>query len=505
MPYDYCKTNVCVFDKVLAIFVKITDKQMAIEVTSINGVDKLFLGNNIIAYNFPTASVYVNTGTTAITIQLSKTATPASTTLFADLTNDYGTADAEAYADYLATNSFFFGANLSSINARLLDSEIVVKEASQLAGVLRSDVVYIIDDGVPMGAQQITVPASGLYLRGISNNIGGLSSAEASYSMFIGGGNLFIDNLQIEASGANSEVFSLTDPTGLNAVECTTVNFNDCTSLGTLTDFRQGLWQNIGLFGCADGLTLAGAWLGGFAIFTAIVRTFDVGNTGGIVLSADSLSVFQSRIISDANIQVNLTSKAYSFIEANFANDKSFQLIGGEISGTGTRVDGITVQSTKSLWATNGIPNTLPGGKLDFTVSVATTIALVNTPVKVAGTTVLSDEIWIEQNVDNRTEWLSSEDTDMQFTGVLSATSGNNNQIAFELHIFNSGGTLQDTLTFPPITTNGAGRAENVTLIETFQLSQGWYIELFVENRTGATDVSVEVDSRYIIEQIKGI
>ena len=94
---------------------------MAVDVQKINGVDKLFLGNGNILYLFPIASITVNTDTTEITIISSRVATPPTATNFADLSNNYGTADAEEYVDYLATNGFFFdestgGGGTSDVN-----------------------------------------------------------------------------------------------------------------------------------------------------------------------------------------------------------------------------------------------------------------------------------------------------------------------------------------------------------------------------------------------------
>jgi len=69
---------------------------MALKVTQVNSVDKLFVDNENIVYRFPQATVTVNTATTAITVLLSYAGAVSSTTKFADLTNNYGAADAEA-------------------------------------------------------------------------------------------------------------------------------------------------------------------------------------------------------------------------------------------------------------------------------------------------------------------------------------------------------------------------------------------------------------------------
>ena len=92
-------------------------------------------------------------------------------------------------------------------------------------------------------------------------------------------GNVLFNNIFIEVSGNNSQVYNLTSSTGFEAIECNTVNYNNCSSLGTLTNFRQGLELNTGRFGGSPSLTLEGTWLGGFRISTSIVRALGSGMT----------------------------------------------------------------------------------------------------------------------------------------------------------------------------------------------------------------------------------
>ena len=56
----------------------------------------------------------------------------------------------------------------------------------------------------------------------------------------------------------------------LNAFEFTRVNYINCTSLGDIYDYRQGLESGTGRFGGSPSLTLHGVWVGGYRITTSV-------------------------------------------------------------------------------------------------------------------------------------------------------------------------------------------------------------------------------------------
>lgn len=471
----------------------------------INGVTKRFLGDKI-TYLFPEAFIVVSSNTETIQTTLFAVPSFVDSTNFSDLTEVFGTTDAESYVDKLIDLGLYGVAYESSTSGGFLQSVTVIRSVDDFPVSLDSSTLYLIDDmadGIDLGARQLESTGD-IYIRGESNNTGGLKSSQDNYSMFVGGANIFLDRLRIQVSGAGSKVFDSLDLSGSNAVECTTVNFENCNSLGVLTNYRQGLWQNVAVFNCADGLTLAGNWAGGFAIFTAIVRGFDASNSGNSLLKADALATFGSRVISDANIEVNGSSSAYSFTASNFTEDQQFQLLGGQLQGTGTYVDGIGVDSTRAVFNSKGLPKTSPGGKMAFTASATTAIPSSNTPVKLEGTTALSENIWFDMPQSNRLRWLSEIDAEVQLLGFFALTGGNNDQLALQVRLFNELDVLQNTFTYPSATANGGllnTRAENVSIGEYFGISKDWYVEIWVENQSDSSDVSVVLDSKVLIKQ----
>ena len=127
-----------------------------------------------------------------------------------------------------------------------------------------------------MGTTSIVVPSGGLSITGHGFGISGLVSTESNHTMFVTdgltySGDLFLTSLDIRCSGVGSKVFDLDNLENFNACEWNTVNFLSCTSLGEIKNYRQGLGRNVAWISCKEGLTMTGAWSGGFAIVDSIV------------------------------------------------------------------------------------------------------------------------------------------------------------------------------------------------------------------------------------------
>ena len=95
------------------------------------------------------------------------------------------------------------------------DNLIVVNQANvatTLGGTIDSTKVYFIDGIVDLGTTQITVPTTGMTIKGHSFDVSGLTSSEVGYTMFvsesiaIGSGNGLGTNYFIKVDGAGSNV-----------------------------------------------------------------------------------------------------------------------------------------------------------------------------------------------------------------------------------------------------------------------------------------------------------
>ena len=167
----------------------------------------------------------------------------------------------------------------------VLDNRVIVNQlnvATTLGGTIDSTKEYFIDGIIDLGTTQITVPSTGITLKGFSFDVSGLTSSESNYTMFIsasiggdgnGSGNLLGMDYFISVTGTGSKVYELYDDTGFNAFEFQRINYIGCNSLGDIYNYRQGLESGTGRFGGSPSLTLHGLWVGGYRITTSIVRS----------------------------------------------------------------------------------------------------------------------------------------------------------------------------------------------------------------------------------------
>lgn len=288
-----------------------------------------------------------------------------------------------------------------------LDNRIIVNQsnvATTLGGVIDSSKQYFLDGMIDMGSTQITVPTTGLTLAGLSFDISGLSSSQDNYTMFIsesiaiGSGNLLGVDYAISVTGTGSKVYELYDATGFNAFEFQRIEYNDCTSLGDLYGYRQGLEGGTGRFGGSPSLTLHGLWRGGFRITTSIVRGLDSTMTEPLFKQGTAFQM-NSRFLTDINIDLPALAPFSDFSSANFPNPSTVQLKGTIISRNGAfSADDTNIMSnlTSSDLAcdwdnNNGITNTFVGGEINNDVEVQTVIATQNVAVDLNGTFVASD------------------------------------------------------------------------------------------------------------------
>ena len=198
-----------------------------------------------------------------------------------------------------------------------LTNRVVVTQASDLASI-DSTKEYFIDGIIDMGSQSIEVPAGGINLKGYNLGISKLVSTAAAYTMFTspggGSGDVLGTDFTLDVSGTASQVYNLVDATGFHAIELSRVNYDNCTSLGTLDSYRQGLEDGTGRFGGSPALTLKGTWAGGFRISTSIVRSLSAGMTGSLFTAGAGFTM-ASRFLTDINVAFYPTVLWYSYIK----------------------------------------------------------------------------------------------------------------------------------------------------------------------------------------------
>ena len=397
---------------------------------------------------------------------------------------------------------------------RNLESEIIVRRAADLAGTLDSTKVYVIDGIIDMGSQAIEVPSGGLSIIGSTFDISQLTSSENSYTMFTspvgGSGNLVLKNIGIETSGTTSSVFGLTDATGFNAIEIEAVNFNNCTSLGYLDSYRQGLESGTGRFGGSPELEFRNPWVGGYRTETTITRSVDNGTT---LFKAGTGFAFNGRVILGMNADLNTTGAFCDFADSNINNDESLQLSdcrvtrNGVLSASDTSLyPSIDHTNVKCLWSDNaGLPNTTKYIKAEITTEVQTTISAQNTYYPLLGTFTVETSSHMDQPSNGEFRLLSGNGT-YQIAGDLVIDGTANDVIDIRVtKSTNDGSTWPTEITHIRRQINALVGGRDVAFfpinfIATIQENDRVRIE--VENTSGTGNVTAELDSYFILTAI---
>jgi hypothetical protein len=323
-------------------------------------------------------------------------------------------------------------------------NRVYVTQASDLAGTLDSTVEYFIDGIVDMGSQTITVPVGGLSLSGYNFDISKLVSSAAGYTMFVsaggGSGNLLGKDYGIEVTGTGSQVYNLTSATGFDAFEFARINYNDCTSLGTITGYRQGLESGTGRFGGSPTLTLAGTWLGGYFIETSIVRSLDAGMTTPL-FAAGAAFVMNSRFRSNQNIDLPPSAAFLDFASSNFPNASTLQLQGcivtrgGLSDATDSNITpNVGANELASSWSFNqGMPNTYVGGTNSISVASATTVSATSTFYDLAGTWAPSDLQHFDEPAGGQLRHLGDNPREFRLVGSIVIEGPANDDVAVKV------------------------------------------------------------------------
>ena len=404
-------------------------------------------------------------------------------------------------------------AAINSVNTTL-ENRVVVKTASQLSGVLSSTKEYFIDGIIDMGTQSIEVPAGGLNITGMNFDISQLVSSADNYTMFTspvgGSGNFLGQNYGVEVSGAGSKVYDLTDATGFNAFEFSIINYNNCTSLGDLYNYRQGLEQGTGRFGGSPSLTLHGTWLGGFRITTSIVRSL-AGTMTEPLFKEGTAFQMNSRFLTDINCDLPTLAAFCDFTPANFPNPSTVQLKGaiftrdGAFNSSDTNIcSELQASDLACDWDNNiGIKNTFIGGAINNTAEVQTTITTQGTAFDLKGTFSASDLQHFDSPANGRLRHLGTNPTDFLVTWDLLIEGPNNGN--FEIFLIKIDAFAAVTVEVAQVrTVNNFQGGRDIGIwsgTAPVQLKQNDVIFWQIANLLGTGNCTLEVDSTWTVSE----
>ena len=293
--------------------------------------------------------------------------------------------------------------------------------------------------------------------------------------------------------------FYIDDNSGAGAplsVDWLGVNFVNIPVVGEFGDISNFLYE-IGAFVNSQGLTFTGD------VDTAALNNslFQGNGSATAIISIESTAVFSRRfrmiysavVAFGSSVGINASVSATIPVEGFILDTVNF-------SGGSTYVSGVQGTNVKSRWAgCRGVGNSAAVSSYYMNGNATvTTIALSSTPVKVAGTTSSAAITQrFTNSTTNRATYTGDLQRDFKVNAVMSVESGNNNQIG--VFIAKNGVLLPESEIY--ITTNAGGRAEAAFCQVIVGLVTDDYIEVFVENITGTTNITV-TDLNVILEAL---
>ncbi|MCJ8293554.1 MAG: hypothetical protein MJK15_04030 [Colwellia sp.] len=410
--------------------------------------------------------------------------------------------------------------NFDDLYSKLNDSEIIVKQsnlAETLGGAIDSTKVYILDGIIDFTGTglNIEVPAGGVNIIGSTFAISGLKCTDGGYSLYTspvgGSGDVLRERLFVEITGVGSQVYDLTDATGFHAIEADRVNYNDCTSLGTITNYRQGLETGTGRFGGTPELTLAGNWVGGYFIDVSIVRGLTAGSYS--LYKAGAGFAMASRFRSNQNIDLPAGVSFFDFAPSQFANPSTVQLDSVIITRAGAfdatdpdYTPNMTAGSLSSNWTNNtGMPNTFEGGSVGVTTESTTTITSDGVFVDLEATLWTSADLQHFSNPSgNQLKHLGNTPRDYKVIASFVLESTQNNSVALRVSKFDSSASSSSIVLTQTRQVNNLQGGRDVAFFNiniNTTLDKDDYIFLEVANIGATNNITAEADSYMIVEE----
>ena len=306
-------------------------------------------------------------------------------------------------------------------------------------------------------------------------------------------------------------MYDLVADTGFEAIELDRINYNNCTSGGTIDGYRQGLEEGTGRFGGSPSITLKGTWLGGYRITTSIVRGLSNSTTEPLFKAGVGF-VMNSRFLTDINCDLGTLQPFCDFTTAMFPNPSTLQVKGAIftrgliVNASDTNIfPNISRADLASSWVDNiGIRNTFVGGKVSVSSENLTSIA--------AGSTWYTlDAVWATGNLEHfdspasgQLRHLGNSPREFKITVNFNIASTANNEVAIRLRKWDDslGSFIEFGSRARQINSFVGGRDVGFFNFSfNVVLDQNDYVYFQVANNSGNNDLTLELDSDFQVEE----
>lgn len=385
---------------------------------------------------------------------------------------------------------------------------VTVTRASQLtSNVLDSSKFYLIDGVIDIGSDSIVIPKEGCSIAGSALNVSQIRTSDSNATIFVsdtgGSGHVIIRQVSLSCTGLGSQVFNITsDIPTIHNLELIRVRFDDCMSLGTITDYGNGLEVETVRIGGSPQMTLAGTW-NGYFINTSLIRALS-SSFAGSIFSAGLAFTMSSRFRTNWNADLPALASLCDFSPSNFSNPSIFQVQDCLIAREGilnpsdtNYFPKTTAGDISNTWINNvGINNTRTGGTLKCTAEILTVISTVNTPVLLLGTFEASSLQHFDSPSNGQLRFIGVSPREyMVFTSLI-LEGGSNDTVTVRLMKFDFNTStfgLADSQKRVINDLSGGRNTSNYIITSRIILNQNDYIFIEVENNTDVSNITSEI------------
>ncbi len=287
------------------------------------------------------------------------------------------------------------------------------------------------------------------------------------------------------------------DPGYNFALDWTGVNFQNITTeawnINNVSNFIYDKGAVLSSLGCNFLGEIATVAINN-SLFTgtgAAANLISIGSTADITrrfrMIYSSLVAFGSTVGIDVDAAATIPIEGLIFDSLNF-------------SGGSTYVNGVAFTDNEARWIEcRGITNTTRLGFLYMSGNATdTVISIINTPVKVAGTTTANVNNQRFTHTDNRLTYVGGIDSAFDVVAAVSLTCPAATNEDISVYLAKNGTVLTESKM--SMNTRTAGTPANATCIAEVQLADTDYIEVFVENNSSTADILVDTMSLKVVQ-----
>lgn len=356
-----------------------------------------------------------------------------------------------------------------------------------VAGVrtLESGTAYFLTGDIDLAGDRLANTEGAAAILGTSSETASLTSAGlgAGVALITATKTLRLQNITIKDVGTGVDI----DGDSTLALDWDAVNFRDVTAVGEIGTVGNFILTD-SAFLSSQGLRVTGT-LGTLGISDSLLQ--GDGTTADDVLEIAATATITRRFrVQTSSVIASGSTSGLNVSASATIPDESYILDTVNFSGGGTYLTGLDYTSNKALFSKcDGVVNTAVVGNYYMrNNATATTIATINTPVKVAGTTTANSLNQKFSHSSNRLTYDGAFEDTFRAQAVATVTGSANKVFGF----YGAVNGVVDSNSEMYATTNAGGRAESIVIQGVFTLAPGDYIEVWIENTTDTSNLTVE-------------